>query len=146
MRLHTVPVRHSLLRGKEYPPRAMKMALDSSVVLKPFETHDVKERGTLHVIRRPKARDIAVCWALTPVVGAPQIHVRYFREEMTARNVYVINKLGWDRRALQDVPSTLREYNSTRGRKYDFPENVCAINKLTVTRIPFRWRLASCES
>lgn len=43
---------------------------------------------------------------------------------MTARNVYVINKLGWDRRALQDVPSALRDYNSTGGRKYDFPENV----------------------
>lgn len=62
-----------------------------------------------------------------PVVGASQTYVRYFRDEMTARNKYVINKLGWDRRAFQNVPSTLRDYNSTGSRKYDFPENVSAI-------------------
>ncbi|CAM9252367.1 unnamed protein product [Pylaiella littoralis] len=62
-------------------------------------------------------------WVRLKQLEDPQLAM-YFREEMTARNVYVINKLGWDRRALQDVPSTLREYNSTRGRKYDFPENI----------------------
>ena len=46
---------------------------------------------------------------------------------MKARNVYVINKLRWDRRALKNVPSALRDHNKNGGRKYEFPENVRAL-------------------
>lgn len=51
---------------------------------------------------------------------------RYFKEEMTARNVYVIRKLRWDRSAHKNVASALKDYNQTGGRKYDFPESVSA--------------------
>ena len=50
--------------------------------------------------------------------------LRYFREEMKARNVYVINKLRWDHRALKNVPSALRHHNQSGGRKYEFPKKV----------------------
>ncbi len=50
---------------------------------------------------------------------------RYFRAEMTARNVYVINKLRWDRHDSMTVASALRDHNLNGGRKYEFPENVC---------------------
>lgn len=99
-------------------------------------------QGAIHIIRYLQARVgcVAVCLALIPVADVSRTRIRYFREEMTARNVYVINKLRWDRRALQNVSSALRDYNNTGGRTYDFPENVCAA--ATVTRITSRWRFA----
>lgn len=63
--------------------------------------------------------------------------IRYFREEMKARNVYVINKLRWDHRALKNVPSALRDHNRNGGRKYEFPENVGGLNQcLTPKPVP----------
>lgn len=60
------------------------------------------------------------------ILVVSRLPARYFKEEMTARNVYVINKLRWDRRALKNVASALKDYNQTGGRKYDFPETVSA--------------------
>ncbi|CAM9943461.1 unnamed protein product [Ectocarpus sp. 6 AP-2014] len=60
-------------------------------------------------------------WVRLKQLEDPQLAM-YFKEEMTARNVYVINKLRWDRRALNNVASALKDYNRTGGRKYDFPE------------------------
>jgi len=50
---------------------------------------------------------------------------------MTARNVYVINKLRWDRHARKNATSALRDHNRNGGRKYDFPENVsvCCVSE-----------------
>eukprot|EP00903_Cladosiphon_okamuranus_P009418 g8982.t1 len=62
-------------------------------------------------------------WVRLKQLEDPQLAM-YFREEMKARNVYVINKLRSDRRALKNVPSALRDHNRNGGRKYQFPENI----------------------
>ncbi|CAM9837831.1 unnamed protein product [Ectocarpus sp. 12 AP-2014] len=62
-------------------------------------------------------------WVRLKQLEDPQL-AKYFKEEMTTRNVYVINKLRWDRRALKNVASALKDYNRTGGRKYDFPETI----------------------
>lgn len=49
---------------------------------------------------------------------------RYFRDEMIARNVFVINKLRWDRRANKSVGPVLKHFNRNSRRKFHFPKNV----------------------
>lgn len=52
-------------------------------------------------------------------------YYRYFRDEMTARNVHVINKLRSNtQRVPKKVSDTLRCHNQTAGLKYSFPRDV----------------------
>lgn len=53
----------------------------------------------------------------------------YFKNEVTERNIYVINKLrnvATAGRALTAVSTTLRNHNQNGGRKFDFPDDVRA--------------------
>lgn len=69
-------------------------------------------------------------WLLVLVLWFPVLPLhfrcRYFRDELKARNVFVINKLRWDRRALKSVGPVLRHFNRNNRHKFQFPKNVRA--------------------
>ncbi|CAM9383604.1 unnamed protein product, partial [Scytosiphon promiscuus] len=62
-------------------------------------------------------------WVRLKQLEDPQLAM-YFREEVTARNVYVIDKLRLGHRPTKNVASILRAINGTDGRKFDFPKHV----------------------